>query len=55
MKKKRFFVTYIGKQKNIRLSPSIGKVVIGKPFEVAEDIANTLKQDKNFTVKIRRT
>lgn len=53
-KRKRFFATYIGKQNNIRLSPIIGKVVRGVPFEVNEDIANTLKQDKNFTIKTRR-
>lgn len=50
---KKFFATYQGKQKHISLSPGIGKIISGEPFEVDERMANTLKQDKNFVVRER--
>jgi|GEM_PF-4327664 len=51
---KRFFATYTGTQRNMRLSPGIGRVVPGRSFEVTEKIANALKSDPNFIVKDRR-
>lgn len=47
----KYVATYIGPQKDIKLAPRIGKITRGVPFEVPEKIANTLKFDRNFTVK----
>jgi len=47
---KRYFVTYIGRQKNIRLS-GVGRVHIGKEFEVSEKIANALRSSKNWKIR----
>lgn len=46
-----YSATYTGAQRNMRLSPGIGKVVPGKPFEVTEKMANSLKRDSNFKVE----
>lgn len=53
IKKKRkeiFLAKYIGTAKNIKLS-GIGKIYIGKEFEVSEKIVNALKLDRNFEVR----
>ena len=48
----KYFATYIGSQKHISLSPGVGKIMPGKPFEVKESVAFTLRQDpENFRVK----
>lgn len=49
-----YFATYTGNQKNMRLSPGIGKLVPGKPFEVTEEMANSLERDSNFKVEKKR-
>jgi len=48
---KKFFATYVGKQKVISLSPNIGKVVRDVAFEVDVKMANTLRFDRNFRVE----
>ena len=49
-----YFATYMGTQKNMRLSPGIGKLVPGKSFEVTEKMANCLRRDSNFKVEEKR-
>jgi len=49
-----YFATYTGKQRNMKLSPGIGKLVPGKPFEVTEKMANSLRRDSNFKVEEKR-
>jgi len=49
-RKQIFLAKYIGTAKNIRLS-GIGRIYIGKEFEVSEKIANALGFDENFKVK----
>lgn len=45
-----YFAKYIGKHKDIRLS-GIGRIYIGKEFEVSENVANALRLDENFEVR----
>lgn len=52
-KRKRMHVhvaKYTGTAKNITLS-GVGRIRPGKEFEVSENIANSLKLDRNFEVK----
>lgn len=52
-KKKRvytYLAKYTGTAKNIRLS-GIGRIYIGKEFEVSENVANALRLDENFEVR----
>ena len=50
----KYFAVYIGKQKVIKLVPSVGRITRGKEFEVTLDIYNTLRQDiKNYRVSQR--
>ena len=49
-RKQIFLAKYIGTAENISLS-GIGKIYIGKEFEVSEKIVNALKLDKNFEVR----
>jgi len=49
-----YFATYIGKQRNMRLSPGIGKLVPGRSFKVTEKMANSLRRDSNFKVEEKR-
>ena len=49
---KKYFAVYKGTAKNIRLS-GVGKIYIGKEFEVSEKIGLTLMNDPNFEVKTR--
>lgn len=50
----KYFATYIGKQKDIKLSPGVGKIIRGKEFEVTLEMYNALRQDrKNFRVSSR--
>jgi len=48
---KKFYAVYLGKHKHISLS-GIGRIYIGKEFEVSESQYNTLNQDENFKVKM---
>jgi len=47
----KFVATYNGPQKNIRISPRIGRIMRGIPFKVDRDIAQTLQLDDNFKVE----
>lgn len=49
-----YFATYLGKQRNMKLSPGIGKLIPGRPFEVTEEMANSLRRDSNFKVERKR-
>lgn len=50
----KYFAVYIGKQKDIKLVPSVGRIIRGKEFEVTLDIYNTLRHDvKNYHVSSR--
>jgi len=49
-----YFATYLGRQRNMRLSPGIGKLVPGRSFEVTEKMANSLRRDSNFKVEEKR-
>jgi len=46
----KFFVTYVGNQKHISLT-GIGRVYIGKEFEVTEGQYNSLELDSNFKTR----
>lgn len=49
---KRFFATYVGKHRHISLA-GIGRIYPGKPFEVAELVADALRQSANYTIEER--
>ena len=47
----KYFAVYIGRQKDIKLVPSVGRIIRGRKFEVTLDIYNTLRHDiKNYRV-----
>lgn len=47
---KKFFATYVGKQRHISLA-GIGRIFPGKPFEVTELVADSLRQSANYTIE----
>jgi hypothetical protein len=49
-----YFATYLGRQRNMKLSPGVGKLIPGIPFEVTEKMANSLRRDSNFKVEKKR-
>jgi len=47
---KKFFATYVGKQRHISLA-GIGRIYPGKPFEVTELVADGLRQSADYTIE----
>ncbi len=59
MRRKRvtkFYATYNGRLKTMRFSdPVIGKVIIGKEYEIPELLAEALRGEKDWTVTSRKS
>jgi len=53
MKRKRitkFYATYNGRLKTLKINPVIGKVIIGKKYEVPKLLAEALRGSRNWEV-----